>query len=127
VFPEISRAFVSAGANVLVNITNDAWYGVSSAPYQHLNMYRMRAVELGRSYVRATNTGISAWVDKLGVVHGATPLFKEAILVADVPLNQEKTLYALLGNWVVYLVLAYIFWTLVRALRYKIKAKTGIV
>lgn len=98
VFPEISRSFVLNGAQLLLNLSNDAWYGVSSAPYQHLNMYVLRAVENGRTFARATNTGISGWIDRLGSVHEATALYEEATVVADLPLSQETTLYTKLGD-----------------------------
>jgi apolipoprotein N-acyltransferase len=100
IFPEISRGLALAGAELLVNLTNDAWYGVSSAPYQHLNQYRLRAVENGRSYVRATNTGISAVVDARGRTTGNTPLYEDAAPVIDVPLVAESTLYLAIGDLV---------------------------
>ena len=108
VFPEISRAFVRAGAEVLINMTNDAWYGVSSAPYQHLRMYVVRAVETGRSFVRSTNTGISTWIDSRGFIHQPTSLYREDSVVAEVPLSQEKTPYVLLGDFVAYLSLMFV-------------------
>lgn len=99
-FPEISRRFVNQGAALLVNLTNDAWYGVSSAALQHLSMYSLRAVETGRAVARAANTGITAWVDPRGRIHDATPLYQDAYLVVDVPLSAEVTPYAVLGDWV---------------------------
>jgi apolipoprotein N-acyltransferase len=75
IFPDISRKWVDAGANIMVNITNDAWYGRSSAPHQTLAMTRMRAVETRRSVVRSANTGFSAFVDPLGRVVEMSPLF----------------------------------------------------
>lgn len=98
VFPQVSRHFVRSGARLLVNITNDAWYGVSSAAFQHLNMYVLRSVELGRSTVRAANTGISAWVDARGRVHQATALYQDAVVVADVPVLSAMTPYAYVGD-----------------------------
>lgn len=98
VFPEVSRHFVRSGAGLLANMTNDAWYGVSSAAFQHLNMYVLRSVELGRSTVRAANTGISAWVDARGRVHQATALYQDAVVVADVPVLFEMTPYARVGD-----------------------------
>lgn len=98
VFPEVSRQFVGSGATLLANITNDAWYGISSAPYQHLNMYVMRSVELGRSTIRAANTGISAWIDARGQLHQPTALYQDGVVVADVPLLSERTLYAQWGD-----------------------------
>lgn len=116
VFPEISRDFVKNGANLLVNITNDAWYGVSSAPYQHLAMYAMRSVETARPYVRATNTGVSAWIDARGYIHDATELYTEAVVTASIPLNHEKTVYMWLGDSLAYLSLLFITLTLILAI-----------
>ena len=102
VFPEISRELVNAGAQVLVNMTNDAWYGYSSAPWQHLYMYKLRSVETGAPFVRATNTGITAWVDALGNLHQPTRLYEDAMVIADIPVKQKNTLFNLLGEWVAF-------------------------
>lgn len=98
IFPEISRGLANQGAKLLVNATNDAWYGVSSAPYQHLLMYRLRSVETGRPFLRATNSGVSAWVDPHGFVHKPTNLFEETIVVDDVPLSVMPTFYNVIGD-----------------------------
>ncbi|MES2504599.1 MAG: apolipoprotein N-acyltransferase [Myxococcota bacterium] len=98
VFPVIGRAFVAEGAELLINVTNDAWYGVSAGPYQHLGMYQMRSVEVGRSYARATNTGVSAWVDSRGFIHQPTNLYEEALVLAEVPLSKEITIYQQVGD-----------------------------
>ncbi len=93
IFPDISRTWVNEGANVLVNITNDAWYGKSIAPYQTLAMTRLRAVETRRSIVRSANTGFSAFIDPLGRVSQLSPLFRPFAVTARVTLMQEKTLF----------------------------------
>jgi apolipoprotein N-acyltransferase len=72
IFPEISRTYARNGAQVLVNMTNDAWYGFSSAPFQFLHMVATRAVETGRPVARAANTGVSAFIDPVGRVFDAT-------------------------------------------------------
>lgn len=100
VFPNISRNFVRKGATLLVNVTNDAWYGFSAGPYQHLGMYQMRSVETGRSFARATNTGVSAWVDPRGNLHQTTPLYEEDLVIAYVPLSSETTFYTKTGDFV---------------------------
>ncbi len=74
IFPEIARAAVNGGARLLVNITNDSWYGESSAPHQHLAQSRMRAIETGRYLVRSANTGVSAIIDPYGRIVGSIPL-----------------------------------------------------
>lgn len=98
IFPDLLRQFAAKGSELLVNVTNDAWYGTTSAPYQHFAMARFRAIENGRYLVRAANTGISAVVDPRGRVLERTPLFEPALLVRDVPLVRERTFYAARGD-----------------------------
>ncbi len=98
IFPGLVRRFAGGGAEVLANITNDAWYGRTSAPYQHFAMARLRAVENGRSLARAANTGISALVDPRGRVLAHSALFERRALVGDVPLVLEQTFYARHGD-----------------------------
>ncbi len=98
IFPELARAAVRNGAQLLVNITNDAWFGTSSAPYQHLSMAVFRSVENHRAMVRAANTGISAFIDPAGRLLDKTPLFQEAVQTHSLPLMREQTLYARHGD-----------------------------
>jgi apolipoprotein N-acyltransferase len=98
IFPDLVRQFTREGADLLVNVTNDAWYGRTSAPHQHLAMAAFRAVENGKYLVRAANTGISAVVDPRGRVLEKTPLFEEAALVRDVPLVPGRTFYSRYGD-----------------------------
>ncbi len=98
IFPEISRAYVQAGSRLLVNISNDAWYKQSSAPYQHLSMTTFRAVENRVPLVRATNTGITAIIDSRGHIRAATQLFKEAVLTGEVKLGEGNTIYTRYGD-----------------------------
>ena len=93
VFPAIAQKSTAQGANLLVNITNDAWYGYSSAPVQSMAMTVLRAVENRRSLVRAANTGISGFVDPLGRISGETPLFTELAATERLPLVHSKTLF----------------------------------
>lgn len=116
VFPEISRALVNNGAQILVNMTNDAWYGVSSASYQHLMMYVLRSVETGRYNARATNTGVSAFVDPTGRVFDATPLYQQAIVNRQIALVNDKTPYLAIGDLVPKLCMLLSFLGLTRAL-----------
>ena len=97
IFPKLARDWTASGANLLVNITNDAWFGRSSAPWQHLSMSVFRAVENRRSLARSANTGISAIVDPLGRIYGTSPLFQPFYQVADVPLLQAKTIFVDFG------------------------------
>jgi apolipoprotein N-acyltransferase len=98
IFPDVARAYVRAGAGMLVNITNDAWFGDSSAPYQHLSMTVFRAVENRVPLVRAANTGISSLIDANGHIRGMTPLFEEATLGAEVRRGVGGSFYSRHGD-----------------------------
>ena len=98
IFPDLVRGFVGRGAELLVNVTNDAWYGRTSAPYQHLAMAAFRAVENRKYLVRAANTGITAVVDPWGRVLEPTGLFESTVLVRDVPFVPGGTFYSRFGD-----------------------------
>ncbi len=98
IFPYLSRAAVLSGADLLVNITNDAWYGRTSAPDQHFAQAVFRAVETRRALIRSANTGISGFIDPTGRPHQTTDLFTEAVATRKVPLIREMTLYARTGD-----------------------------
>ena len=98
IFPHLSRAMIKNHASLLVNITNDAWYGKSSAPNQHFSMTIFRAVENRRSIIRAANTGISGFINPCGRVIAATPLFKDATITRPVPMLEETTFYSRFGD-----------------------------
>lgn len=100
VFPQLSRRYRNHGADLLVNITNDAWFGRSSAPYQHFAHLALRAIETRTGIVRSANTGISAYVDPLGRVHGATALFEPAARSFLASTSDVRTLYVRVGDWV---------------------------
>ena len=97
-YPELIRAGVLNGAELLTTITNDAWYGESSAPFQHFEMAAMRAIEQGRYLVRAANTGISGIVDPYGRVQVRTRLFETTTVVGEARFLQSRTLYARIGD-----------------------------
>ncbi len=99
IFPSLAREEVKKGARLLVNVTNDAWFGRSLAPYQHLTAALFRAVENGRWMVRCANTGISAIVSPKGRVVARTPLFTRRILRGRVKALSVVTPYTLLGDW----------------------------
>ena len=86
-FPDLTRRFVADGAQVLLAITNDAWYGRTGAPYQFLAMTAVRAAENGVWVARAANTGVSAIIDSRGRVRSQTRIFERDLVVADVPLR----------------------------------------
>ena len=87
IFPSISRQSIKMGATVLVNLTNDSWFGRTSAPYQHMEIARLRAVENRVYLIRAANSGISAIVDPAGRVVAKTSLFKQETLLGEVGFN----------------------------------------
>jgi len=97
IFPDIARKWVRGNANVLVNLTNDAWYGWSSAPHHSLAMTVLRSVETRRSMVRAANTGFSGFIDPLGRVQVVSPLFEPWAGNAEVVLMEEKTWFVRWG------------------------------
>lgn len=86
-------------ATLLVNVTNDAWFGDTSAPYQHLDISRMRALEAGRDMVRAANDGVSALIAADGQVVATLPRFQAAVLTGQVQPRTGLTPYARVGNW----------------------------
>jgi len=105
IFPELVRQFPYHGADFLVSVTNDAWFGKSSAPYQHFNMAVFRAVENRRSLIRAANTGISGVVLPDGSVAARTDIFKKAYIVHEIPLVGTMTFYTRHGDVFAYLCL----------------------
>jgi apolipoprotein N-acyltransferase len=98
VFPELSRTWVLHGANVLINLTNDAWYGKSSAPYQSLGMAVLRAVETRRALVRSANTGISAFIEPTGEIRQQSPIFTHWAAVDEVVLLDGITFWVRIGH-----------------------------
>ena len=112
------QLYAFPGADVLINVSNDAWFGDSIAPHQHLQIARMRALEVGRYAVRATNTGISAFIGPFGDLLETGKQFESDIMTADIRARKGMTIYARCGNWPVtvfcFLLLG-IFWIRSRA------------
>jgi apolipoprotein N-acyltransferase len=108
-------------ATVLVNVTNDAWFGDTTARHQHLQIARMRALEAGRPLLRAANDGISGIIDSHGTVVNQLPSFKSAVLTGIIQPRTGLTLYARVGNWLVVIaclvIVAIGFWLTRRATR----------
>jgi apolipoprotein N-acyltransferase len=98
VYPDLVRRSVLDGARLLTSITNDAWFGWSSAPYQHFEQAAMRAIEQGRYLARSANTGISAIVDPYGRVIARSAMFQPDVIVGDVRLLSGFTVYARIGD-----------------------------
>jgi len=99
-FESLSRRYRAEGADFLVNMTNDSWFGRTSAPYQHVAHLVMRAIETRAGIVRAANSGISEFVDPLGRQHGRTGLFVTTFLTGDVVTSDVIPPYVRLGDWV---------------------------
>jgi len=98
IFPDLCRRFVKKGANFLVTITNDAWFGRTSAPYQHFSMATFRAVENRVFVARAANTGITGFIDPRGKILKQGGIFKEEAMDGTIRLSSQKTFYTLYGD-----------------------------
>jgi len=106
IFPELARDYVRRGSDLLVNLTNDAWFGRSSAPWQLLAMTRFRAIENRIWIARVANTGVSALISPTGRVTLQGPIFVPLQLVGDVGLGAEATFYTRFGDVFAYICLA---------------------
>jgi apolipoprotein N-acyltransferase len=102
IFPEIGRAYGRSDASLLVNITNDAWFGTTSAPFQHLSMTVFRAVENRLYVVRAANTGVSAIIDATGRITAQTGLFERTFLTGPVQIRRTGSVYTQYGDLFVF-------------------------
>jgi apolipoprotein N-acyltransferase len=102
IFPAAGTDYKRRGAEMLVNITNDAWFGPTSAPYQHLSMTVFRAVETRMYLCRAANTGISAFISPTGKITKKTGIFQRSGLSGEVRLFQKKTIYSTYGDFFAY-------------------------
>jgi len=126
IFPGLSRAMAKNNASLLINITNDAWFGKTSGPYQHFSMTVFRAVENRRSLARAANTGISGFIDPAGRILAATALLEEAAVTRSIPLLKEKTIYTNVGDIFARVCLAVVLLlTVLEIMRWGIRRKKG--
>ena len=98
IFPDLTRRMVSRGATVMATITNDAWFGKSAAPYQHLEMVALRAVENRVPFARAANTGISGFIDASGQISNTSDLFTAAANSAMMTPRTTTTFYTRYGD-----------------------------
>jgi apolipoprotein N-acyltransferase len=106
VYPSLIRQAVVDGSQLLTTVTNDAWYGESSAPHQHFELASMRAIEQGRYLARAANTGISGVIDPYGRVVSRSAIFEPAGLVEEVRLLTGRTIYSRIGDAIAYFAIA---------------------
>ena len=102
IFPALVRRFAQHGAEVLVNISNDGWFGRSGARYQHLLMARMRAIENARYLLRSTNTGITVVIRPDGQIAGAIPPDRPGVLEGRWGFERQRTVYSRYGDWFAY-------------------------
>ncbi|MGN1058140.1 MAG: apolipoprotein N-acyltransferase, partial [Candidatus Avelusimicrobium sp.] len=111
IFPQLWVAQSRQGAKLFVNLTNDAWFFDTAAPYQHLAINAVRAAETGRPVLRAANTGFSAVIDPFGRITQQSGLFTQEILRANVPLpvGDKLSFYAQWGDWFAWLCAAIYF------------------
>lgn len=117
IFPELVREFVRGGARLMVNMTNDAWFGRTDGPWQHLAMYPFRAVEHRTAVARAANTGVSVFIAPSGQILRRLPLYRRAVMAERLPLRVGETLYSRFGEWLAYVALGVSVGTLVASAR----------
>ena len=117
IYGSLMRRFVTEGSELLTTITNDAWYGRSSAPFQHWDQASLRPIEEGRYLARAANTGISGFVDPYGRVMMKTGLFESAVIVQDVRFLTDRTIYSRIGDSIAWLSLAIVAAALLATVR----------
>lgn len=108
IFPHLARTTVKAGAQVLINPTNDGWFGPSLGPREHLALHRFRAIETRRAFVRVARTGISGIIYPNGEIGDTLGLMQEGVLILSVPLYEKLTPYVRWGDtpWVILALLA---------------------
>lgn len=113
ILPKFNRRLADLEPHVILNVTNDAWFGKTAEPYLHMALAVFRSIEQRRSLVRATNTGVSAFISPTGELVAQTSLEDPETLVSDVPMMTGKTIYARIGDvfawalvgWLLFLVL----------------------
>jgi apolipoprotein N-acyltransferase len=124
IFPELARAQVKKGAQILANLTNDAWFGMTSAPYQHFSMAVFRAVENRRPVIRAANTGFSGFISEKGEIIERGDLFTRQVLLARLPIgNSTTTMYTRYGDCFAVILLILSLINLLYVLWYDLKGR----
>jgi apolipoprotein N-acyltransferase len=124
VFPGEIHQFAGNGAQVFINISNDGWYGETSAPFQHLDMTRMRAIENHRWLLLSTNSGTTASIDPLGRVVQKAERNVRTALVTRFDIDNETTFYGRYGDFFAWLCVIISF--MVLFVRFKIAARTTL-
>ena len=100
IFGDLIREAIKAGSRLMVNITNDGWFGRSTAPYQHLNIVRLQAVTYGYPVARLANSGVSAFIDQYGHYDQNTKIFETRVIQRKMPLKTRSTFYTAIGEFV---------------------------
>lgn len=103
IFPRLLRQNVRADSDFILTVSNDAWFGTSAGPHQHMQIAQMRALEFGRPVIRSTNNGVTAITDEKGNIIKQVPQFEDAVLKADVQLVTGITPYLRFGDWPVWI------------------------
>lgn len=98
IFGDLVREAISAGSRLMVNITNDGWFGKSTAPFQHLNIVRLLAVTYGYPVARLANSGVSAFIDQYGHYDQNTKIFETKVIQRKMPLKTRNTFYTVVGG-----------------------------
>jgi apolipoprotein N-acyltransferase len=119
-FPSLLRKFRNSGADILINITNDAWFGRSKAPYHHFSLLTFRAIENRSPIARAANTGISGFIDSNGRILEMTPLFQRTYRTETLHLDPRISFYSRYGDMFVYLCVIMLFIYFIQSYRKKI-------
>ncbi len=107
IFPGLVRKFFSHDGDFIVTITNDAWFGKTTGPYQHFSMAVFRAIENRKPVVRAANTGISGYIDSNGIVRLQTPLFERRAETVDIMTDRSRSFYSKYGDIFSYVCLVF--------------------
>ncbi len=117
IFPGLVRASIKDGGDFIVNITNDAWFGKTSGPYQHFSKAVLRAVENRKPIIRAANTGISGFIDSNGRILAETPLFERMAITMDLKTERTATFYTRFGDLFVYICILITIFVLAKVIK----------
>ena len=125
IFGDLVREAIRAGSRFMVNITNDGWFGRSTAPYQHLNLVRYRAIENGFPAARLANSGVSVFIDQYGHMDLNTPIFEDAVIQRKMQLKTRDTLYQHIGDGLETALLYFFAIYLIAAIGCRLTIKAG--